>query len=209
MDHIKYMNISTECACTIGLSQRYVLDIGFKPIIQKIAKIAAASLTNYKLFGCYEVNYVFVLGNPFNLPPSSAHYSTYNILVQKALDTAIHLKGKDAQGFSLLESFDKLLIPVTLSKPYMYDRFIYGALRQVAGETYGIRLVDKRNQFQSFRRENCTALAPDDGSYMLVLKKGQPIPIMGLTIELRLAFEYVGCTRVSKYFLLWEYVTTS
>lgn len=202
MDYIKYMSISNDCTCSIGMSRRYIIDVGLNPVIQKMATITAASLTNYKLFGHYEVDYIFTLGNPFNLCPSSIHYNTYHTQIQRELDIGIYSKGKDAQGFALQESLAKLSIPITQSKPYMYDRLISGTLCQVSRETYGIRLIDKRNQFQKFYTNDCTTMIPDDGSYLVVLKKGQQIPITGFTINLRLGFEYAGCIKVGKYFFL-------
>ncbi|KAG2193498.1 hypothetical protein INT47_005023 [Mucor saturninus] len=191
MDAKKEMDISNTCSCSMSLSLRNIIDVGLRPIIQKITTITAAALTNTELFRFYEVSYLFILGNPFSLSPNSIIYKMYSVLIQEAIDNSIESKEKDTQGFVLLESFDQLLIPVTHNKPYMFHNFISGKLAQVAGETYGIRLNEFRYQFYPpfyrIKRDGYqeTKLA-FESSYLVVLQKGQEIPITGLDIRLGL-----------------------
>lgn len=179
------LRISNECTCAIRICFRNIVEIGLKPVLQNIATIIAASLTKNALFGKYEVDFLFVLGNAFSMFVSSILYTAYNVLLQDAITIDIESKGNDTQGIVLHESFDQLLHPVTRSKPYMYNRFITGTLTQVSGGTYGVRFQTTKHatKFIPFSCLNCNDITLNDGSFSVIIQKGQPIPITGLKLQ--------------------------
>lgn len=117
-------------------------------------------------------------------------YTAYTMLLQEAIDVSIKLKRKDTQGFILQQDLCQLL------QPFIYDNFSIGNQHQITKETYGIlfhtfggkrsRLTSKANRTGLLSRRNykggCTNITSND--VMIVLQKGQPIPITGLVIKL-------------------------
>lgn len=194
------LNINNQCACTISLFHRNMVEIGLHPVLQNLATTIAASLTNTALFGNYDVEFLFVLGNPLGMFYNSFLHTTYNMLLQNAIQIAIETKEEETQGIVIRESFSQLLKPVTCNKPYMYDRFITGTMNQVSQNTYGIRFhpvnSDENNQI-SFSCISCNQDGGkdriiDDGSFLVILQRGQPIPITGLTIKFLVGFRPTG-----------------
>ncbi|KAI7888041.1 uncharacterized protein EV154DRAFT_324303 [Mucor mucedo] len=188
-------NIGNDCDCKTVLFLRNIIEIGLKPVLQNIATIIASSMNNATLFSNYELDYLFVIGNVFDLPYKSAIYYTYIKLVQEAINISIESKEKDTKGIVLHESFRHLLEQVTThKKPYMFDRFSIGTLGQVFRETYGIRFLTWR--ISSYIPFSCTDFNEDgkntlveNGSFLVVVQKGQPVPITGLALEFELYFK--------------------
>ncbi|KAI7889097.1 uncharacterized protein EV154DRAFT_515796 [Mucor mucedo] len=174
MDSKHEFKISNECSCKITLLLRDIIENGIKPVIQDITTTIAASMANTEFFGHYEVGSLFILGNPFSLSKCSSLYAAYTLIVQKEISIAMELKEKDINAFVLQESFCHLLKPVTLTRPYMYDRFIQGVLTVISNATYGVRFGEKF-RYLSF---NCmksnkvgNVAVARDGEYLVFLQK--------------------------------------
>ncbi|KAI7875827.1 uncharacterized protein EV154DRAFT_74322 [Mucor mucedo] len=133
------LNIDDKCDCNIDIFLCNVIEVGLKSVMEEIAAVIAASLSNKEIFGNYETDYLFMSGDPFNLSYGSLIYNAYTMVAQQAIDDSIKLNQRDTQGFILRESFRKLLKPNTHNKPYMYDRFITGTLCQVSSKTHAVR----------------------------------------------------------------------
>lgn len=182
-------NIDNECSCGISICFLDIVEIGLKSVLDNITTIIAASLTNKELFGNYEAKYAFVMGNPFHLSQGSRIHKTYTTMLKKAIDNSIMLKEKDTEAFVLSESIWQLL-ETTLTKPYMYDRFVEGALCQVSGETFAVRFpTSDPKTFYSFsrinRNGNFKSTIPNDGSYLVFLQRGEPISKKGLVVKIK------------------------
>lgn len=214
MNYEYNFKINNECPCKIDLVLRDIIEMGIKPVIQNMAKIISASMTNTTLFGNYYVNFLFLLGNPFRLSTSSPVYLIYTRIVQEAICINIEIKGKDIQAFSFQESFYQLLRPLTREKPYMYDRFAKGVLSQTSLETYGVRF--KENVGHTYVPFSCIDSKKNDGNsvvkdgnYFIILQKGQPISVAGLAIKLQLHVEenYKSSIEIGNYFCINYYTS--
>ncbi|KAI7891397.1 uncharacterized protein EV154DRAFT_223588 [Mucor mucedo] len=175
--------ISDGCDCGVVIFFRNLIEADLKPALKDISTIIAASLTNKKLFGDYEVDYIFTLGNPFNLPQESLSCTTYTMLLQEVIDASLQSKEKDTQAFVLGETILQLLEPITCIKPYIYERFVTGTLCQVSSETYAVRL--RHNTFEDKKPYNVdinNTIWGDD-SYFVFIQKGKPIPTKRFLIK--------------------------
>lgn len=123
------------------MSLRDIIYIGIKAVIGTITTIIAASLVNTTLFGNYDVDFMFVMGNMFNLTHGSPLYTAYIMILQEETKDNIGLKEKETQCFILEECLYQLLQPVIQEQPYMYNSFSTGILHQVASATYAIRVT--------------------------------------------------------------------
>lgn len=212
MEFKQELNIGNECPCKVTLFLRNIIEMGIKPVIQDIATTITSSMNNTTLFSNYELDFLFVMGNPFNLPYRSTIYDAYIKLVQDAIDINIELKEKDTNGIVLHESFRQLLGAFTRSKPYLFDRFSLGTLNQVFRETYGIRFLTWR--ISSYIPFSCIDFDEDgenikveNGSFLVVAHKGQLAPITGLSLEFELYFKerYDDSLRAGNLFYAWAY----
>ncbi|KAG2195026.1 hypothetical protein INT47_005626 [Mucor saturninus] len=79
LDCGKKLIINDECDCSIDIFLRDVIEVNLKSVIEDIATVKAASLTNKRIFGNYEVDYLFVLENPFGMPYNSVVYRVYTM----------------------------------------------------------------------------------------------------------------------------------
>lgn len=68
---------------------RDIIDNGLKPAIQDIMTIIIASVTD--IFGNYAVDFLFIMGNIFNLPQDSPIYTAHTIMLQEAFESSIQL----------------------------------------------------------------------------------------------------------------------
>ncbi|KAG2199998.1 hypothetical protein INT47_000348 [Mucor saturninus] len=150
------LDINPKCGCSISISLCDIIEVGLTSVIENMAADIVASLTNKTLFGSYVPNYIFVFGNPFNLMYGSKIYTACTKIMQKAIDDGIYFKEKDTKAFVLRESILQLLrLFVPKKKPYLYERFITGALCQVSSETYAIRVgSSETDMFYPFIRIN-------------------------------------------------------
>lgn len=199
MDSEKKLKINEECDCCIGISLRNIIETGLKPVMKDIASAIAASLTNKILFGNYEVDSLFVLGDPFDLSYGSKIHTVYAMITQEAMDDGLHLKEKDTRLFVIRESLFRLIAPVTHSKPYMYDRFIIGTLCQVSSRAFAIRFIFEYTSYHMTfksssirnRNEEIKKTIDADGSYLVIIQKGEPISTkkLMLTYDARSADE--------------------
>lgn len=187
------LNINSNCDCSIILFLRNIIEKGLKPILQNISTIAVTSLTNTALFGNYEnIDYLFVLGNVFDIPYSSIIYTAYNVLLQDTITAGIESKGKDTQGIILQEQFYPPMQLSAHSKPYtIYKKFTTGTINLVSRKTYAIRFQMIISQGKTgYAPFSCTGCEEDNknfiidgGKYLVFLQKGQPIPSTGLAIQ--------------------------
>ncbi|KAI7895810.1 uncharacterized protein EV154DRAFT_493846 [Mucor mucedo] len=183
------LRINDECVCTVSISLRNIIELGMKPIILNIASIAASSLTNKELFGNYETDYLFILGDPFNLCNGSSFHTAYTIIMQQAIDDNLHFKLRDIRSFVIRESTSKLLEQVTRIIPCIYDKFINGTLSQVSSETYAVRFPSiYTGEYFSFCRINHSDDTKNnvkkDGGYLIFIQKGKPIPTARFMIKM-------------------------
>lgn len=182
------LNIDDKCDCNIDIFLCNVIEVGLKSVMEEIAAVIAASLSNKEIFGNYETDYLFMSGDPFNLSYGSLIYNAYTMVAQQAIDDSIKLNQRDTQGFILRESFFQLLKPNTHNKPYMYDRFITGTLCQVSSKTHAVRFSslyggDLYSFFLTNKSNDVKKIIRNDGSYLVLIKKGQHISKMGLAIK--------------------------
>ncbi|KAI7867628.1 uncharacterized protein EV154DRAFT_582688 [Mucor mucedo] len=80
---IELLNISDKCSCQMVISLRLVIEKGLQPVIETTVTTMAATLTNYNLFGYYKMDYLFLLGDPFNLIYGSPLYNVYTTILQR------------------------------------------------------------------------------------------------------------------------------
>ncbi|KAI7891359.1 uncharacterized protein EV154DRAFT_602498 [Mucor mucedo] len=215
MDSKIQLNINTKCGCSINIFLRDIIEVGLMSVIEGITTYILASLTNKKLFGNYVPNYIFVFGDPFNLAQGSKIHKTYSMLMQKAIDDGVYIKQKDTKTFVLRESFFQL--PETFlsgKKPYMSERFVTGTLCQVSSNTYGMKISGYTRSIP-FTRINSDGDIKNsigrDGSYLVFIQKGKPVPTKGLIIQINepkdinleiLRLESSTSTVLDKYTLL-------
>lgn len=183
------LKFNDKCACTTTISLRNIMEIGMKSVIENIATITTTSLTNKELFGNYKVDYLFVLGDPFNLSHGSQIYNAYSLITQQVIGDDIHLKERNILPFVLRESIFTLLESVKSQKPYMYERFVTGTLCQVSNQTYAVRFPSiYTGKFYSFSRINhknhIKNTIHNDGQYLAFIQKGKPIPTTELMIKM-------------------------
>lgn len=182
------LNINSKCACNISIFLRDIIEVALMSVIENMAAIIAASLTNKGLFGNYVANHIFVFGDPFNLSYGSMMHIIYNTLLQKAIDDAVRFKEKDTMTFVLGESLCQLLKLVTDTKPYMLEDFVTGKLCQVSSETYALRSesFDGIVNFP-FHRINRDGVIKNNeemgGSYFVIIQKGMPVSTKAFTIQ--------------------------
>ncbi|KAI7890044.1 uncharacterized protein EV154DRAFT_512752 [Mucor mucedo] len=193
MDYKKEISINHKnCTCSFTLSFRTIIEMGINPTLQSAAKVIAASLTSAELFGSYEVDYLFLLGNPFSFSSDSQVYNAYIVLMQNAICLGIESKGKDTQFIYLRDTITDLVQSTVYNKNCLYEKFTMGTLRQVLKDTYAVRLKDHfAHKFVPFSRiskcENDTASdMVGEGSFLIVFRRGQTIPMTGLTLKINL-----------------------
>ncbi|KAG2195968.1 hypothetical protein INT47_007104 [Mucor saturninus] len=179
------LNNNDKCACNISTLLRIIIEVNLKSVIDDMATIISATVTNKEIFGNYQVDKFFVLGDPFNLSFESSVFTAYTLIMQKAINEGFYLRGVDTQAFVLKESVRKLLKYTERSKPYMYERFVVGTLCQVASETYGLQFSSSQIQrypyFRTGRRGHIRGVFENDSSYLVFIQKGRPVPTTGLT----------------------------
>ncbi|KAI7891451.1 uncharacterized protein EV154DRAFT_224718 [Mucor mucedo] len=168
MDSKIQLDINTKCGCSISIFLRDIIEVGLMSVIEGITTDILASLDNTELFGNYVPNYIFVFGNPFNLAQGSKIHIAYTMLMQKAIDDGTFLSGK---------------------KPYIFDRFVTGTLCQVSSNTYGMRISSfNTHDLWPFTRINSDGdiknTIADDGSYLVLIQKGKPVPTKGFIIQI-------------------------
>lgn len=100
----------------------------------------AASLINADLFGNYNVDYMFVLGNMFSIAHNSPLYKLCTSLLQEVTENDIKVKEKDTECFILLESLCQLLQPTLQVKPYLGNSLSTAILDLVSSNTYCIKV---------------------------------------------------------------------
>ncbi|KAG2195023.1 hypothetical protein INT47_005623 [Mucor saturninus] len=190
MDSKIQLNINTKCGCSISIFLRDIIEVSLMSVIESMAKDILASLTNKRLFGNYVPSYIFVFGDPFNLAQGSKIHIAYTMIIQKAIDDGVYLKGKDTKTFVIRESIFKLLQTfLSGKKPYIFERFVTGTLCQVSSETYGIRISSNpsRNSIP-FTRINSDGVIKntiaEDGSYLVFIQKGKPTSMKELIIQM-------------------------
>ncbi|KAI7891434.1 uncharacterized protein EV154DRAFT_224321 [Mucor mucedo] len=182
------LDINTKCDCSISIFLRDIIEVGLMSVIESITTDILASLHNKELFGNYVPNYIFVFGDPFNLALGSMIHIAYTMLMQKAIDDGVYIKEKDTKIFVLREFIFQLLETfLSGEKPYMFERFVTGTLCQVSGNTYGMR-IPYLSRFTPFTRLNSDGdiknTIADDGSYLVFIQKGKPVPTKGLIIQI-------------------------
>ncbi|KAG2211247.1 hypothetical protein INT47_006367 [Mucor saturninus] len=182
------LNINTKCGCSISIFLRDIIEVGLMPVIESLATDIVASLTNKKLFGNYIPNYIFLFGDPFNLAQGSKIHIAYTMLMLKAIDDGVYIKEKDTQTFVVRESIFQLLEKfLSGKKPYMFERFVTGTLCQVSSNTYGMR-ISRSGISIPYTRINSDgdikSTIADDGSYLVFIQKGKPVPTKGLIIQI-------------------------
>ncbi|KAI7888094.1 uncharacterized protein EV154DRAFT_321733 [Mucor mucedo] len=190
MDSKIQLNINTKCGCSISIFLRDIIKVGLMSVIEGITTGITASLTNKEIFGNCVPICIFVFGDPFNLGQGSKIHIAYTMIMQKAIDDGVYIKEKDTKTFVLRESIFQLLeTSLSGKKPYMFDRFVTGTLCKVSSNTYGIR-------FSSFYTDNSIPFTQinsngdikntiaDDGSYLVFIQKGKPVPTKGLIIQI-------------------------
>ncbi|KAI7893682.1 uncharacterized protein EV154DRAFT_501190 [Mucor mucedo] len=179
-------NVNKKCSCHMVISLRLAIEKGLQPVIESIVKTIAATLTNYDIFGNYKTDYVFVLGDPFNLSYGSPLYAVYTTILQRAMDDGIHSKRKDAQAFVMKDSLDQLLHLFKSIKPHMFDRFINGTLCQVPSSTYGLRFYHRENH--DFVRLNSNGVIKNfvvgRGHYLIFIEEGKPLSKTGMIFKI-------------------------
>ncbi|KAG2209182.1 hypothetical protein INT47_005474 [Mucor saturninus] len=195
MDDKTKIMLGEECGCSIHVTARNIIEMGVKSVLQKMTTKIAASLTNINLFGKYEVNFVFIMGDIFNLERNPIMYTIYGQLLQEAYNESIAMKGKDASGFIIQKDIFQLLQPIMAKKPFMYDSFTIGSLYLTARETYGMYVSSFAEKDRlSYDPQLCDvdtkgAHGEDSNMTIIVLQKGQCIPNTGLDIDLDLIFK--------------------
>lgn len=195
MDDKTKIMLGEECGCSIYVTARNIIEMGVKSVLQKMTTKIAASLTNINLFGKYEVNFVFIMGDIFNLERNPIMHTIYRRLLQEAYNESIAMKGKDASGFIIQKDIFQLLQPIKTKKPFMYDSFTIGSLYLTARETYGMYVSGFTEKDRlSYDPQLCDvdtkgAHGEDSNMTMIVLQKGQCIPNTGIDIDLDLIFK--------------------
>ncbi|KAG2208760.1 hypothetical protein INT47_007859 [Mucor saturninus] len=184
---IKLSTTNNKCACSINISFRNIIEVGLKSVLKNVATIIGSSLTNKEIFANYETNYIFMLGDPFQLSYGSSIHTVYTQMLQKEINNSIYLKEKDTQAFALIESVYMLLDPLTQIKPYLYEKFSKGTLCQVSSETYALRLPAILKKYNSFSRINRSGdvknTLPSDSSYFIFIQRGKPFPLTDINIK--------------------------
>ncbi|KAI7873149.1 uncharacterized protein EV154DRAFT_103029 [Mucor mucedo] len=213
MDSKIQLNINTKCGCSISIFLRDIIEVCLMSVIESISGDITASLTNKKLFENYVQKYIFVFGDPFNLAQGSMIHIAYTMIMQKAMDDVVYMEEKDTKIFVLRESIFQLLETfLSGKKPYMFERFVTGTLCQVSSNTYGIRILFSYiSRSMSFTRINSDGdiknTIADDGSYLVFIQKGKPVPTKGFIIQINepkgiLQLESSTSTVPDKYTLL-------
>ncbi|KAI7891466.1 uncharacterized protein EV154DRAFT_551609 [Mucor mucedo] len=184
------LNINTKCGCSISIFLRDIIEVCLMSVIESISGDITASLTNKKLFGNYVPKYIFVFGDPFNLAQGSMIHIAYTIIMKKAIDDGVYIKEKDTKTFVLRKSIFQLLEKfLSGKKTYMFDRFVTGTLCQVSSKTYGMRISTYfLGKLIPFTRLNSDGdiknTIADDGSYLVFIQKGKPVPTKGFKIQI-------------------------
>ncbi|KAG2210910.1 hypothetical protein INT47_000064 [Mucor saturninus] len=207
--HIKFEG---NCAYQIDISYQHIIDIAIEPILRNIATIIAASVVRSDHFQDYVVEHLFVLGTIFNTSRGSDLDKACYLIMQKVLDDSINDKEKDYKGFVLQDPFHHMLNPDlkkqvdldrTLETPHLFEVVSNGNLEQVARETYAIYVKnvykddiiypgDELRPFLSIvdiGNERAGVLGGRDAA-MIVLQRGQSIPITGLTQKFKMHNDY-------------------
>lgn len=195
IDEQQKIEFGHKCDCYFYLSLRDIIDVGFKPSLQTIATTIVSSLTNVSLFGNYGVDFIFVSGDLYNLSRVSIHKIYTNIL-QKAIDASIETKQISPQGFVLSESLCHLSHSAAHKQlPFLGDSLTIGKLQQASSETYGIYIGALNAPFArehnlvgvDYKSNNANAILCRN-SALIILQKGQPIPITGCVRKFKMNF---------------------
>ncbi|KAG2195210.1 hypothetical protein INT47_006741 [Mucor saturninus] len=179
-DTYETLNIGYKCCCSIDICLRDIIEFGLKPVIEGIATVVTASLSNTKLFGNFTVNLLFVMGNVFNLRYDSAIYKTYALLLNDAINRGIESKGRDTTGIVLEESSFRTSQTKSWETPFMKDSFYEGNVAGVALPYLQWKRSDGGDK---------TIKAFKDDMFVII-QKGQPIPKDGFVINLTLRSGY-------------------
>lgn len=194
MDSRYNISIINGCECKIRTTLRDIIDKGLKPVLENITTVIAASLTNNSLFKQYPVEYLFTIGNTFNIKQDSLIFKAYNNILERKLKCSIESKEKDIQIFVIKESLCQLLKPVIHKKPYMLDNHVIGSLCQISKETYAIyhnhgassiRVLDPNTGLEDSKYGNLEDVEGEEAARIFI-RKGQLIPNTGIIKKFRL-----------------------
>ncbi|KAI7890893.1 uncharacterized protein EV154DRAFT_234808 [Mucor mucedo] len=197
IDKQQKISFGHKCNCFFSLSPRDIIDVGFKPTLQKIATTIVASLMNTSLFGDYGVDFVFIFGDLYDLTSDSMLHKIYTNILQQAIIASIQTKQVRTRGFVFRESFSQLSHGITHEQlPFMGDCLTIGKLHQACSETYAIYVgalnepfAREHNLFcEDYKYDNENAVLRKKFA-MVILQKGQPIPITGCVKKFKMNFE--------------------
>ncbi|KAI9359865.1 hypothetical protein BD770DRAFT_471686 [Pilaira anomala] len=171
------VQMNTFCLCKVCLTEKDIIEIAFKPMLQEIASLVSASLINKNLFGNYtDIQY---LVNFMHFNNNTQLKNTLTCMLNDELDCLNLDRGVDLHSLTLPESPNQLLQPILFQRPFLYRQFQFGTLKQVVSDNYAISLYqDTRGKFKSSYKNIITdteSIEFDDDNAFPLLKKGDVI----------------------------------
>ncbi|KAI8078354.1 hypothetical protein BDF21DRAFT_420353 [Thamnidium elegans] len=167
------IRLSVSCNCKVCFMVTDLLDISFRPLLQKISSLVSHSLINEEYFGrCRSIIYVFYLIH-FNYN-TQFQDAVIKILKEITEDVMIE-EGINIPHYVIPKSLNQLLQPVLQQQPFSYKEFRKGVLRQVCSENYGYTFMligSNRNIVYKSKITDSKTVLIDDRTVFPFLKKG-------------------------------------
>lgn len=137
----------------------------------------SSSLKNQVLFGKFNVDYLFITGNLFELSYNTLLSKTISSMIQEILDNCIEQKELDVSGYVLFKSTNEILRPKIGLRHPLHEIFHKGCLHQVSHENYGLDFYNKKTEKTisvSFR-DGIMEHEVNPGEIVVHLRRGQLI----------------------------------
>lgn len=124
INHGKIIYFNTTCGCRVSLSFLDIMNICFKPVLQSIASIISASLTNTTLNDNAQLHVILA------------------DLLKEGIDYFNEKWDTDTCGLVIItELSNQLLRPLINQKPFAYNFFQFGTLNRVSSGNYGFTIT--------------------------------------------------------------------
>ncbi|KAL9541020.1 hypothetical protein MBANPS3_009351 [Mucor bainieri] len=176
IDTYKRVLISDGCQCSVNVSQRILLEISLKPVIENIAAMVVSTLASDHLFGLYNMA-ALIITNEMNMFKEGSYFGHFtSIKFKESIRNHLQIHQKSPVVF-----FDEaaLLACRTLGVWRKSARQILGRgdYDQISGASYGIRLFAKNAgslnglyeyHDNAYRKNNVINAFPN----LIVLSKG-------------------------------------
>lgn len=188
---------NSSCDCSILLSKRDIINVGFKEFIRDAATIIAGSLSNKDLFRKFMVKQLLVIGRFLVSQYSSALDNILAMQLERILSVSTTNKEIELKCIVEPVTIDYITQPKMGKKAPFLDTITKGTPYQVSSENFGLKFsinsADNSHNHQSVEvlckiydqddEKNPATLVQRGGAFV-ILRKGQLLSREGISIKI-------------------------